>query len=82
MKNGTCKNHYPKPFADFITHSEDGYPHYRRRDNGRSVIVRLHELDNRWVVPYNSYLLALFDCHLNVEVVRVEDNLRGGELVD
>ena len=25
-------------------------------------------LDNRRVVPYNPYLFALFDCHLNVEI--------------
>lgn len=25
-------------------------------------------LNNRWVVPYNPYLLARFDCHINVEV--------------
>jgi hypothetical protein len=25
-------------------------------------------LDNRWVVPYNPYLLAKFDCHINVEI--------------
>jgi hypothetical protein len=24
-------------------------------------------LDNRWVVPYNPYLLHLFHCHINVE---------------
>jgi hypothetical protein len=26
-----------------------------------------HELDNRLVVPYNPYLLWLFNCHINVE---------------
>ncbi|XP_027098832.2 uncharacterized protein [Coffea arabica] len=34
----------------------------------RCVRVRNHLLDNRWVVPYSPYLLALFDCHLNVEI--------------
>ena len=24
-------------------------------------------MDNRWVVPYNPYLLWLFNCHINVE---------------
>ncbi|KAG7997505.1 hypothetical protein I3843_01G214600 [Carya illinoinensis] len=27
-----------------------------------------YNLDNRWVVPYNPYLLATFDCHINVEI--------------
>ena len=45
----------------------DGYPEYRRRN--RFVAVR-HGLriDDRWVVPYNPYLLETFDCHLNVEI--------------
>jgi hypothetical protein len=24
-------------------------------------------LDNRWVVPYNPYLIRSFNCHINVE---------------
>lgn len=28
----------------------------------------MHELDNRWAVPDNPYLLAKFDCHINVEI--------------
>nr|XP_027121997.1 uncharacterized protein LOC113738930 [Coffea arabica] len=61
-------NHYPKDFSEYTIHTEDSYPHYRRRKNGRVVRVRNKALDNRWVVPYNPYLLALFDCHMNVEI--------------
>ncbi|XP_027082697.1 uncharacterized protein [Coffea arabica] len=68
MKNGTCRNHYPKDFSEYTIHTEDSYPHYRRRRNGRVVRVRNKTLGNRWVVPYNPYLLALFDCHMNVEI--------------
>ncbi|XP_071926211.1 uncharacterized protein [Coffea arabica] len=68
MRNGMCKNHYPKDYLEQTTHSEDSYPHYRRRRNNRFVRVRNHCLDNRWVVPYTPYLLALIDCHLNVEI--------------
>ena len=25
-------------------------------------------MDNRWVVPYNAYLLAKFNCHINVKI--------------
>nr|XP_027082380.1 uncharacterized protein LOC113704703 [Coffea arabica] len=68
MRDGSCKSRYPKDFCSQTTHAEDGYPHYRRRDDGRKIKVRRFTLDNRWVVPYNPYLLALFDCHINVEI--------------
>lgn len=63
-----CRNHYPREFTSFTKHSEDGYPTYRRRDTGESVRIRGVALDNRWVIPYNPYLLASFDCHINVEI--------------
>jgi hypothetical protein len=36
---------------------KDSHSLYRRRKDGRKELVRNHELDNRWVVPYNPYLL-------------------------
>ncbi|KAK9111586.1 hypothetical protein Scep_019105 [Stephania cephalantha] len=66
--DGKCKNNFPKPFRDCTSHGKGSYPKYRRRNDGNIVLVRKHNLDNRWVVPYNPYLLAKFDCHLNVEV--------------
>ncbi|XP_074296946.1 uncharacterized protein LOC141627611 [Silene latifolia] len=65
---GRCKYAYPKQFADSTTNSSDGYPVYRRRKTGDSAKIRGEQLDNRWVIPYNPYLLDLLDCHLNVEV--------------
>ncbi|PWZ30162.1 ATP-dependent DNA helicase PIF1 [Zea mays] len=63
----SCKNHYPRPFSDTTLQGKDSYPVYRRRDDGRTEKVRGCESDNRWVVPYNPYLLRLFNCHINVE---------------
>ncbi|PWZ40263.1 ATP-dependent DNA helicase PIF1 [Zea mays] len=63
----SCKNHYPRPFYNATLQGKDSYPVYRRRDDGRKEKVRGFELDNRWVVPYNPYLLRLFNCHINVE---------------
>jgi hypothetical protein len=63
----SCKNRYPRPFCDVTIQGKDSYPIYRRREDGRKEKVRGHELDNRWVVPYNPYLLYLFNCHINVE---------------
>ncbi|KAG6713098.1 hypothetical protein I3842_05G134100 [Carya illinoinensis] len=67
-KNGCCKSQYLKSFASSTTVGNDCFPIYKRSDNGIIVKVRGHNLDNRWVVPYNPYLLATFDCHINVEI--------------
>jgi hypothetical protein len=54
------------------TDAENGYPEYKRPNNGRTFLKRVNRrdiiLDNRWVVPYNPYLLAKYDCHINVEI--------------
>ncbi|AQK78258.1 hypothetical protein ZEAMMB73_Zm00001d035059 [Zea mays] len=63
----SCKNQYPQPYSEATLQGKDSYPIYRRRDDGRKEKVRGCELDNRWVVPYNPYLLRLFNCHINVE---------------
>ncbi|XP_074288129.1 uncharacterized protein LOC141613293 [Silene latifolia] len=65
---GHCKYGYPKEFTTETTNNSDGYPEYRRRNNGEKATIRKQELDNRWVIPYNPYMMSLFDCHLNVEV--------------
>ncbi|XP_074313714.1 uncharacterized protein LOC141648904 [Silene latifolia] len=67
-RNRQCKNHYPRDFCDFTMNGRNSYPIYRRREDGRFFYIRESWLDNRWVVPYNPFLLARFDCHLNVEV--------------
>ena len=63
----SCKNHYPRPYSEATLQGKDSYPIYRRREDGRHARVRGAVLDNRWVVPYNPYLLRLFNCHIHVE---------------
>ncbi|KAL6606919.1 hypothetical protein ACP70R_042572 [Stipagrostis hirtigluma subsp. patula] len=63
----SCKNHYPRAFSETTLQGKDSYPIYRRRQDGREETVRNVLLDNRWVVPYNPYLLRMFNCHINVE---------------
>ncbi|XP_004308422.1 PREDICTED: uncharacterized protein LOC101310942 [Fragaria vesca subsp. vesca] len=71
MKKGTCSKGYPKPFANFTVQGEDAYPMYRRRQNRLPISLRGRgnmTVDNRWVVPYNPWLLLRYNCHINVEV--------------
>ena len=70
-----CSKGYPKRFSPVTVVHGDGYPEYRRRDDGRSISVPLPgrpgetiDLDNRWVVPYNPYLSRRYRAHINVEV--------------
>ncbi|WVZ99087.1 hypothetical protein U9M48_044437, partial [Paspalum notatum var. saurae] len=67
MKKGRCSKGYPKPFQEVTTLTEDGFALYKRPDNGRYVEKGGVKLDNRWVVPYNMYLLKKFQAHINVE---------------
>ncbi|CAF4711473.1 unnamed protein product, partial [Rotaria sp. Silwood2] len=48
--------------------SKDGYPRYRRRDNGITMTIGKYEVDNRWIVPDNPYLLMKYNAHINVEI--------------
>ena len=68
LRDWRCSKRFPKAFSAVTTNAEDGYPVYRRRDNGRVVNVGGAQLDNRRVVPYNPYLLLKFDAHINVEI--------------
>lgn len=35
-------------------------------NNGVTVRTNRQDLDNHWIVPYNPYFLATFDCYINV----------------
>ncbi|EGT37482.1 hypothetical protein CAEBREN_25238 [Caenorhabditis brenneri] len=59
MVNGVCTKRYPKEFCEVTTVGADGFTKYRRRNDGRTVRVKLAngdfvDLDNRSVVPYNK----------------------------
>ncbi|XP_063991156.1 uncharacterized protein LOC135169788 [Diachasmimorpha longicaudata] len=56
MIHGPCGNWY-------------GYPAYQRRNTGSYDRANGSSTNNQYVVPYNSKLLKLFGCHINVEVV-------------
>lgn len=69
MENGKCTKGFPKPFQSRTSMDRDGYPAYRRPDDGRSYEVRGHLVNNQFVIPYNPFLSSKYDCHINVECV-------------
>ena len=70
-----CNKRFPKEFTGRTLINEDGYPQYRRRDDGQTFTTRKPGVagqtivrDNRWVVPYSPYLLQKYQSHINVEI--------------
>ena len=67
MMNGKCTKHFPKRFYEETTIDEEGFPVYRRRNDGKTIEKNGILLDNQYVVPYNVDLLVKYQSHLNVE---------------
>jgi len=67
MKNGRCSRFFPKKFQEITVINQDGFVHYRRRDNGCNIVKNDITLDNCFVVPYNPMLLLKYQAHINVE---------------
>jgi hypothetical protein len=68
MEDGKCKKQYLGKFQSEMVTDVNGYPIYQRKDTGRTILVHGVELDNRWVVPHNVYLLTKYNAHINIEV--------------
>ena len=67
MKEGKCSRFYPKQFQPQTLLDSNGYPVYRRRNNGHSISKNDVIIDNRYVVPYNPKLLKKYRAHINIE---------------
>ena len=74
MVDGRCSKKYPRDYLEQTEVRRDAYPLYARPNDGR-VFERDGEgrhapnlFTNRDVVPYNAYLLAKYNCHINVEI--------------
>nr|GEV51246.1 hypothetical protein [Tanacetum cinerariifolium] len=69
MSRDGCTKGYPTEYCEekFIT--RDGWPCYKRSNNGKRAKVGQHDtmLDNCFVVPYNIDLVVKYDCHIHVE---------------
>ncbi|XP_047136782.1 uncharacterized protein LOC124813574 [Hydra vulgaris] len=67
MKDGVCSKNYPKEFSANTVAVHNGYPRYRRRDDGLVINIKGNNVDNCWVVPYNPWLSKKYQAHINVE---------------
>ncbi|XP_047267387.1 uncharacterized protein LOC124897838 [Capsicum annuum] len=67
MQNCRCSKNFPKKYVENTTIDEDGYPVYKRREDGRTIKREDIHLDNRYVVPHNRYLSLKYGAHINVE---------------
>ncbi|GBL73409.1 hypothetical protein AVEN_159420-1 [Araneus ventricosus] len=65
MRDGQCCKSFPKQLE--TEENVNGYLIYHRRAT-EPVQVGKYSIDNRWVVPYNPWLLKKFNAHINVEV--------------
>jgi len=67
MKEGKCSRFYPKMFQPQTILDSNGYPVYRRRNDGRTISKNGVIIDNIYIVPYNAKLLRKYQAHINIE---------------
>lgn len=67
MVNVRCSKHFSKKFIDPSNFDEDGYLLYKCRDDGMTMEKDGIQLDNRYMVPYNKFLLLKYTAQMNVE---------------
>ena len=68
MVDGKCTKKFPKEVVDKTFATGDGYPHYRRKNDGEYVEKYGVKLNNRYIVPYNAYLSKKYNAYINVEI--------------
>jgi hypothetical protein len=68
MEDGKCTCWYPRAYSEHTSAHNDGYPVYRRRDDGITFTRNNHTFTNHDIVPYNLYLTPKYDFHINVEI--------------
>jgi PIF1-like helicase/Helitron helicase-like domain at N-terminus len=68
MKAKECTKKFPKMLNSKTIANRNGFPLYRRVNTGKSYKVGKYSVDNKWVVPYNPYLLLKYNCHINTEI--------------
>nr|GEV87113.1 uncharacterized protein [Tanacetum cinerariifolium] len=64
---GKCTKQFPKKFFKRTMTDSDGFPVYKRPDNGRFIEKGKMKLHNGYVVCYHKRLLKTYQAHINVE---------------
>ncbi|XP_065674113.1 uncharacterized protein LOC136091057 [Hydra vulgaris] len=67
IKDKVRSKNYPKEFNANTVAVQNGYPQYRRHDDGLVINFKGNNVDNRWMVPYNPWLSKEYEAHINVE---------------
>lgn len=67
MLDGKCCKGFPREYAEESRSNPSGFPIYRRPNDGITVSIDGNDIDNRFVVPYNPFLLLKNGAHINVE---------------
>ncbi|XP_023767529.2 uncharacterized protein LOC111916127 [Lactuca sativa] len=67
MVDNKCSKNFPKNFSEHTSIDQNGFPVYRRKNDGSFVEKSGVQLDNRNLVPYNKYVLKRYQAHINVE---------------
>ncbi|KAL6584543.1 hypothetical protein OROMI_003832 [Orobanche minor] len=67
MVDSKCSKRFPKDYMERTKLDDNGFPVYRRRDTGATLDKNGILLDNRFVVPYNAFLIMKYRAHINVE---------------
>ncbi|XP_071687462.1 uncharacterized protein [Rutidosis leptorrhynchoides] len=62
-----CSKYFPKEFSNETHFDGQGFPVYKRRDDGHFIMKGDTPLDNRNVVAYKKQLSKQFQSHINVE---------------
>ncbi|XP_058741448.1 uncharacterized protein LOC131613826 [Vicia villosa] len=67
MKDRKCSKYFPKKFQPSTIVDQDGYPIYRRRNNGHTIEKNGVIFHSGHIVPHNPSLLLKYNAHINME---------------
>ena len=71
-----CLKGFPQPFSDETIINDGRMPVYTRPDDGAEFQIGQTTYDNKYVVPYNPYLLKHFQSHINVEYIAYASSMK------